>query len=249
MRARLRLAKSAGKRLGRPRTAVDAKQVGTLRAVGASWEVISRELGTGGTYTLLPHSSYQLLKNTGIRSGPGKSSLLRGQSQFTFFDRSQNPDSAISITQNKNAVKGIVSDAANDLPSPLPAVQGRGSTLQSGLHSRESTERIQMYRALLNLIAVVERSEHGFADLPPSSINDDLESQLAELGYAVALSDRLYLGGYRLHSPESVLAGNYRPHVPPSNFTCIASRSIRVPEARDFDLEAILEERGELPSN
>lgn len=106
-----------------------------------------------------------------------------------------------------------------------------------------------MHRAVVNQIAVVERSEHGFADVPPGSINDDLESQLAELGYAVALSDRMWLGGYRVHSPESVQAGNYRPHVPPSNFTCIASRSTRVPEACDFDLEAILEERGELPSN
>jgi hypothetical protein len=106
-----------------------------------------------------------------------------------------------------------------------------------------------MHRAVANLIAAVERSEHGFADVPPGSINDELESQLAEFGYAVALSDRLWVGGYRVHSPESVQAGNYRPHIPPSNFTCIASRFARVPEARDFDLEAILEERGELPSN
>jgi len=106
-----------------------------------------------------------------------------------------------------------------------------------------------MYRAVVNLIAAVERSDRGYADVPPGSINDEIESQLAELGYAVALSDRLWVGGYRVHSPESVQAGNYRPHVPPSNFTCIASRSAHVPDARDFDLEAVLEERGEIPFN
>jgi hypothetical protein len=101
----------------------------------------------------------------------------------------------------------------------------------------------------VNLIAAVERSDRGYADVPPGSINDELESELAALGYAVALSDRLWVGGFRVHSPESVGAGNYRPHVPPSNFTCIASRSAHVPDARDFDLEAVLEERGEIPSN
>ncbi len=44
-----------------------------------------------------------------------------------------------------------------------------------------------MHRAVFNLIAVVERSEHGYSDVPPSSINPDIESELAELGYAVAL--------------------------------------------------------------
>jgi hypothetical protein len=106
-----------------------------------------------------------------------------------------------------------------------------------------------MHRAVFNLIAVVERSEHGYADVPPGSINDEIESDLAAYGYAVARSDRLWLGGFRVHSPESILFGNYRLHVPPSNFTCIASRSARVPDARDFDLEAVLKERGELPSN
>jgi len=106
-----------------------------------------------------------------------------------------------------------------------------------------------MHRSVMNLIAVAERSEHGYADVPPGSINDQIESELAEFGYAVARSDRLWVGGYRVHSPESIQAGNFRPHVPPSNFTCIASRSAHVPEARDFDLEAVLEERGEIPSN
>jgi len=106
-----------------------------------------------------------------------------------------------------------------------------------------------MYRAVVNVIAAVERSDRGYADVPPGSINDELESELAALGYAVALSDRLWVGGFRVHSPESVRAGNYRPHVPPSNFTCIASTSTHVPDARDFDLEAVLEERGEILSN
>ena len=106
-----------------------------------------------------------------------------------------------------------------------------------------------MHRAVLNLIAEVERSDRAYADVPPDSINDKIESQLAAYGYAVALSDRLWIGGYRVHSPESVQAGNYRLHVPPSNFTCIASTSTHVPDARDFDLEAVLEERGEILSN
>jgi len=106
-----------------------------------------------------------------------------------------------------------------------------------------------MHRAVLNLIAAAERSENGFADVPPGSINDEIESELATYGYAVAISDRLWIGGYRIHSPESVQAGNYRLHVPPSNFTRIASQSAHVPDARDFDLEAVIEERGERPPN
>jgi DNA invertase Pin-like site-specific DNA recombinase len=47
VRAGLRLAKSKGKKLGRPRTAVEPEQVAILRAAGASWKVISRELGIG----------------------------------------------------------------------------------------------------------------------------------------------------------------------------------------------------------
>lgn len=106
-----------------------------------------------------------------------------------------------------------------------------------------------MHRAVLNLIAVAERSDHGYSDLPPGSINDEIESELAAYGYAIARSDKMWIGGYRIHSPESILFGNYRPYVPPSNFTCVASQSVRVPDARDFDLEAVLEERGELPSH
>jgi hypothetical protein len=106
-----------------------------------------------------------------------------------------------------------------------------------------------MHRAVFNLIAAVERSEHGYQDLPPGSINDEIESELAAYGYAVALSDRLWIGGYRVHSPESIQFGNYRPYVPPSIFTCVSSQSAHVPNARDFNLEAVLEERGEIRSN
>jgi len=100
-----------------------------------------------------------------------------------------------------------------------------------------------------HLIRETKSFAFGYADVPPGSINDDIESELAVYGYAVARSDRLWIGGYRIHSPESILFGNYRPYVPPSNFTSIASRLVHVPDARDFDLEAILEERGGLRSN
>ena len=101
----------------------------------------------------------------------------------------------------------------------------------------------------VNLIAVTERSERGYADVPPGSVNDEIERELAVLGYAVSRSDRLWLGGFRIYSPESIQAGNYMPHVPPSIFTCPGSQTAHVPEDRDFDLNAVLEERGELPSN
>ena len=106
-----------------------------------------------------------------------------------------------------------------------------------------------MNRAVINLIAVAERNEHGYADVPPGSINDEIESELAAWGYAVALSDRLWIGGYRVHTPESILFGNYRPYVPPSIFTCASSRSAHVPDAGDFDADAIFAERGEIRSN
>jgi DNA invertase Pin-like site-specific DNA recombinase len=47
VRAGLRLARSKGKKLGRPRATVDAKQVAALRASGSSWRVISEQLGVG----------------------------------------------------------------------------------------------------------------------------------------------------------------------------------------------------------
>ena len=42
-----------------------------------------------------------------------------------------------------------------------------------------------MNRLVLNLIAVAERSEHGYADVPPGSINEEIESELAAFGYAI----------------------------------------------------------------
>jgi DNA invertase Pin-like site-specific DNA recombinase len=47
VRSGLAAARANGKKLGRPHVAVDAAQVATLRASGASWKVISRELGIG----------------------------------------------------------------------------------------------------------------------------------------------------------------------------------------------------------
>lgn len=88
--------------------------------------------------------------------------------------------------------------------------------------------RSEIDRSVINLIAAAERDERGYADVPPGSINDETESELAALGYAIALSDHLWIGGSRVHTPESVLAGNYRPHVSPSIFTCAASRFAHV---------------------
>jgi DNA invertase Pin-like site-specific DNA recombinase len=47
VRAGLRNAKARGVRLGRPRTSVDAAQIASLRASGASWREISETLGIG----------------------------------------------------------------------------------------------------------------------------------------------------------------------------------------------------------
>lgn len=106
-----------------------------------------------------------------------------------------------------------------------------------------------MNHSVVNLTAPAERSERGYADVPPGSVIDQIEIELAVLGYAVALSDRLWIGGYRVHTPESIQFGNYRPDVPPSILTCAASRFAHVPDARDFNLEAVLQERGEIRSN
>jgi hypothetical protein len=113
---------------------------------------------------------------------------------------------------------------------------------------RNPAERNKLNRKVINLIAAAERND-GYADVPPGSINDEIERELAVYGYAVAHSDRLWLGGYRVHSPESIQAGNYRSHVPPSIFTCASSKFAHVPEARNFDVEAVLEMRGEIRSN
>jgi hypothetical protein len=105
-----------------------------------------------------------------------------------------------------------------------------------------------MLHATLGLIAVAERSG-GYADVPPGSVSDEIEIELAVHGYAIGLSDRLWLGGYRVYSPESIAAGNYRPQVGCSVFTCAESRYAHVPDAGEFDIEAVLAERGELPRN
>lgn len=47
VRAGLRNAKAKGKRLGRPRSVVDVAKIAALRASGAPWRMISKELGVG----------------------------------------------------------------------------------------------------------------------------------------------------------------------------------------------------------
>jgi DNA invertase Pin-like site-specific DNA recombinase len=47
VRSGLAAAKARGKRLGRPRTGVDAAQVARLRASGASWREVSEQMGIG----------------------------------------------------------------------------------------------------------------------------------------------------------------------------------------------------------
>ena len=45
VRSGLAAAKARGKRLGRPRVAVDVERIASLRASGGSWRTISREMG------------------------------------------------------------------------------------------------------------------------------------------------------------------------------------------------------------
>jgi DNA invertase Pin-like site-specific DNA recombinase len=47
VRAGIRNARAKGKRLGRPRIAVDASRVAALRAQGYSWSAVCRETGLG----------------------------------------------------------------------------------------------------------------------------------------------------------------------------------------------------------
>ena len=47
VKAGLRNAKAKGKKLGRPRVAVDRARIARLRSKGASWRAISREMGVG----------------------------------------------------------------------------------------------------------------------------------------------------------------------------------------------------------
>jgi DNA invertase Pin-like site-specific DNA recombinase len=49
VRAGLRNARAKGKKLGRPRAAVDAARIRALRRTGASWAQISAQLGIGAT--------------------------------------------------------------------------------------------------------------------------------------------------------------------------------------------------------
>src|SRR5713226_6366509 len=61
VRAGLRNARAKGKTLGRPRVAVDAAKIANLRATGASWQAITRELGiSAGT---AKRAFYSLSKN------------------------------------------------------------------------------------------------------------------------------------------------------------------------------------------
>lgn len=58
VRAGLRNARAKGRRLGRPRVAVDARRIAALRKQGLSWAKIAAELGVGeGTVYRLAHSS------------------------------------------------------------------------------------------------------------------------------------------------------------------------------------------------
>ena len=45
VRAGLRNARAKGRKLGRPRVAVDAAQIARLRSQGASWRAVSKQLG------------------------------------------------------------------------------------------------------------------------------------------------------------------------------------------------------------
>jgi hypothetical protein len=147
----------------------------------------------------------------------------------------------ISVPENVSEVPNLPR-----VPDPSPE---KGALLNAVFAGRQNpAERNKLNRKVINLIAAAERND-GYADVPPGSIDDETECELAVYGYAVAHSDRLWLGGYRVYSPECIQAGNYRSHVPPSIFTCASSKFAHVPDARDFDVEAVLEMRGEIRSN
>ena len=66
VRAGLRNARAKGKTLGRPRVAVDAAKIASLRATGASWQTITRQLGiSAGT---AKRAFYSLSKNPSLRA-------------------------------------------------------------------------------------------------------------------------------------------------------------------------------------
>jgi DNA invertase Pin-like site-specific DNA recombinase len=64
VRAGLRNAKAKGKRLGRPRKAVDAGKIAILRAQGRSWRTIARQLGMSA------RSARRAGQNPPTQSGP-----------------------------------------------------------------------------------------------------------------------------------------------------------------------------------
>jgi DNA invertase Pin-like site-specific DNA recombinase len=68
VRAELRNARAKGKRLGRPRVAIDATTVARLRARGLSWAAIAEELGVGeGTvHRFVQTSSKNLARNDAV---------------------------------------------------------------------------------------------------------------------------------------------------------------------------------------
>jgi DNA invertase Pin-like site-specific DNA recombinase len=55
VKAGLRNAQSKGKRLGRPRRVVDASRMAGLRASGASWRVIAKQMGVGDRHFVPGH--------------------------------------------------------------------------------------------------------------------------------------------------------------------------------------------------
>lgn len=87
-------------------------------------------------------------------------------------------------------------------PKNLQAVgqmQRTGVAVPSSVFAgRKPAEKRKMNRSVMNLIAAAERSKRCYAGVPPGSVNDQIESELAAYGYAVALSDRLWIGGYRV---------------------------------------------------
>jgi len=70
VRAGLRLARSRGKRLGRPRAGVNPEQVSAMRQQGDSWRVISERLGVGvGTACRALQSRSKILSSTAPVNG------------------------------------------------------------------------------------------------------------------------------------------------------------------------------------
>jgi len=79
VKAGLRNARAKGKRLGRPRKALDARRIATLRARGFGWKRISRELGCGVS-TVLRFAQEARPRGSGIptRSAPRTAVLSAG---------------------------------------------------------------------------------------------------------------------------------------------------------------------------